>query len=86
MKTLAVQRKSVARTTWVRLICVLLLWTSLPAQAGFSIAKGGQAKCVIVRQPQATLAESNAVREFDSAAALSASKHVRFGEIRECRV
>jgi hypothetical protein len=36
----------------------------LPAQAGFPIAKGGKASCVIVRQPDATLAESNAVREL----------------------
>jgi len=42
----------------------LLLWLSPSARADFSIAKGGKAKCVIVQQPKATLAESNAVREL----------------------
>ena len=37
---------------------------NLPARADFTIAKGGSARCVIVQQPGATLAESNAVREL----------------------
>ncbi len=49
-------------TTWLALACLLLL--VLPAQAAFTIAKGGKARCVIVQQPDATLAESNAVREL----------------------
>jgi hypothetical protein len=35
-----------------------------PAQARFTIAKGGKAKRVMVWQPEVTLAESNAVREL----------------------
>jgi hypothetical protein len=49
---------------WPGVICVLLLALSLPARADFSIARGGSARCVIVQQPGATLAESNAVREL----------------------
>src|ERR1035441_11051628 len=54
----------VAGMKWPGVICVLLLALSLPARADFSIARGGSARCVIVQQPGATLAESNAVREL----------------------
>jgi len=46
------------------LFWILLLGLSLPARAEFTIARGGVARCVIVQQPGATLAESNAVREL----------------------
>jgi len=45
-------------------MCGLALGFSLPAQAGFRIASGGKARCVILRQAGATLAESNAVQEL----------------------
>jgi hypothetical protein len=64
MKWFPVQTEGTAGTNCVALICVLLGWMSLPAQAGFSIAKGGRTNCVILQQPGATLAESNAVREL----------------------
>jgi hypothetical protein len=64
MQAFPSQSKSVSRTRWVGLSCVLFMWICLPARAGFTIAKGGKANCVIVRQPEATLAESNAVREL----------------------
>ena len=49
---------------WVGLVCGLMLAPSLPVQAGLGIASGGKARCVIVQQAGATLAESNAVREL----------------------
>lgn len=52
------------RANWVVLASVLAFGLSLSARADFSIAKGGKATCVIVQQPGATLAESNAVREL----------------------
>ena len=52
------------RANWVVLASVLVFGLILPARADFSIAKGGKASCVIVEQPGATLAESNAVREL----------------------
>lgn len=64
MKTCLVQQQSVARLKGAGLIGVLLIGLSLPAEAGFSIARGGKAKCVIVQQAGATLTESNAVREL----------------------
>ena len=49
---------------WPGLIWVLFLALSAPARADFTVARGGNARCVIVQQPGATLAESNAVREL----------------------
>lgn len=46
------------------LTCLLLLALALPARADFAIARSGKARCVIVQQPGATLAESNSVREL----------------------
>ncbi len=46
------------------LICLLFLALNLPTRAEFTIASRGKAACVIVQQPGATLAESNAVREL----------------------
>jgi len=46
------------------LIWIFLLALNLPAWAEFTIARGGKARCVIVQQPGATLAESNSVREL----------------------
>ena len=58
------QKAIVARTLSPALVSVLLLGVNLPARADFTIAKGGRARCVIVQQPGATLAESNAVHEL----------------------
>jgi hypothetical protein len=46
------------------LLWIFLLAVRLPVQADFTIAQGGKARCVIVEQAGATLAESNAVREL----------------------
>jgi hypothetical protein len=64
MKSLSVHRDRALRTNCFTWVCLLALSVSLPAQAAFSIAKGGKPSCVILRQPQATLAESNAVQEL----------------------
>ena len=64
MKMLPEQKATVARLKSPALVWILLLALSLPARADFTIAKGGRARCVIVQQPGATLAESNAVREL----------------------
>jgi hypothetical protein len=58
------QKATVARLKSPALALILLLALCLPARAGFTIASGGSARCVIVQQPGATLAESNAVREL----------------------
>jgi hypothetical protein len=58
------QHAIVARLKSLALACLLPLALSLPARAEFTIAKGGSARCVIVQQSGATLAESNAVREL----------------------
>jgi Domain of unknown function (DUF4838) len=64
MKSLPGLSARFACKNWVGLSCLLLLCLCLPAKADFTIAKGGKAKCVIVREPEATLAESNAVCEL----------------------
>lgn len=46
------------------LAAVLAFGMNLPAEAAFLVARGGKAKCVIVRQTGATVTESNAVREL----------------------
>ena len=53
-----------AQATWPALIWIFLLTLAVPARADFPIANRGKAACVIVLQPGATLAESNAVREL----------------------
>ena len=58
------QKAIVARLMSPALVSVLLLGVNLPARADFTIAKGGKARCVIVQQPGASLAESNAVHEL----------------------
>ena len=57
-------RAIVARLITPALVSILLLAVSLPARADFTIARAGMARCVIVQQPGATLAESNAVHEL----------------------
>lgn len=57
-------RSTGAGMKWLGRIWILLLALNLPARADFAIARGGSARCVIVQQPGATLAESNAVREL----------------------
>jgi hypothetical protein len=42
--------KSLPRTNRFTWVCLLVLGMSLPAPAAFSIAKGGKASCVILRQ------------------------------------
>ncbi len=49
---------------WFALAGVLFLAFSSPLRAAFAIASRGTARCVILRQPNATLTESNAVREL----------------------
>jgi len=46
------------------LAAVLAFGMNLSAEAAFLVARGGKAKCVIVRQTGATVTESNAVREL----------------------
>ena len=59
------QKKAlVARFISPALVWILILTVSLSARADFTIAKGGKARCVIVQQPGASLAESNAVHEL----------------------
>jgi hypothetical protein len=58
------QKAIVARLLSPALVWILLLAVSLSARADFTIAKGGKALCVIVQQPGASLAESNAVHEL----------------------
>jgi hypothetical protein len=58
------KKATVARLISPALASILLLAVNLPARADFTIAKGGKARCVIVQQPGATLAESNAVHEL----------------------
>jgi hypothetical protein len=58
------QKATVARLKSLALVLILLLALNLPARADFTVAKGGSARCVVVQQPGATLAESNAVREL----------------------
>ncbi|HOX57360.1 MAG TPA: DUF4838 domain-containing protein [Candidatus Paceibacterota bacterium] len=64
MKIYPQQRRNLAQTVLPGLVSVLMLVPAVPARAAFSIAKGGKAQCVIVQQPGATIAESNAVREL----------------------
>jgi hypothetical protein len=64
MQTCHTREWNVVRATWAVLPTVLFLSLGLPAKAGFTIAKGGKAGCVVVQQPGATLVESNAVREL----------------------
>jgi hypothetical protein len=45
-------------------LLIILLALASSASADFVIARRGKANCVIIRQPNATLAESNAVREL----------------------
>jgi hypothetical protein len=49
---------------WPVLICLLLVGLTPCARGDFSVAKGGKPLCVIVRQPGATLTESNAAWEL----------------------
>ena len=58
------QKAIVARLMSPAFVWILLLAVALPARADFTIARGGKARCVIVQQPGATLAESNAVHEL----------------------
>ena len=58
------QKAIVARLVTPALVWILVLAVNLPARADFTIARGGKARCVIVQQPGATLAESNAVHEL----------------------
>ena len=53
-----------ARLTPPALTCLLLFALALPVRAGLTITRGGSARCIIVQQPGASLAESNAVREL----------------------
>ena len=53
-----------ARVTPPIFTCLLLVALAPPVQAGLTISRGGSARCVIVQQPGASLAESNAVREL----------------------
>jgi hypothetical protein len=64
VKYFPAQQATVARLKSPALACILLFALNLPAWAEFSIAKGGSARCVIIQQPGATLAESNAVHEL----------------------
>jgi hypothetical protein len=58
------QKTTRAWAKWRALISVFLLALAVPARADFPIASRGKAACVIVQQPGASLAESNAVREL----------------------
>ena len=58
------QKAIVARLLSPALLWILLLAVNPSARADFTIARGGKARCVIVQQPGATLAESNAVHEL----------------------
>src|SRR5208283_4350014 len=58
------QKAIVARLISPALVWILMLAVNPSARADFTIARGGKARCVIVQQPGATLAESNAVREL----------------------
>src|ERR1017187_4612688 len=53
-----------ARVNLPILTCLLLLALAVPVRAGLTITRGGSARCIIVQQPGATLAESNSVREL----------------------
>ncbi len=64
MKIYPERRKNVARAVLPGLVSVLLLGAGVPVEAAYKIARGGKASCVIMQQPGATLAESNAVREL----------------------
>jgi hypothetical protein len=50
--------------TWLWFTCALVATLTDGARADFAIARKGKATCVILRQPNATLAESNAVQEL----------------------
>ena len=58
------QKIIVARFLSPALVWLFVMAGSLAARGDFAIASGGKASCVIVQQPGATLAESNAVREL----------------------
>ncbi len=64
VRTLLVPKAVVACLTSPTLICIFLSASSFPVRADFTVANKGKAACVIVQQPGATLAESNAVREL----------------------
>jgi len=64
VKTLLVSKVLVPHLTLLALSWILLFVLCLPARADFGVANKGKAACVIVQQPGATLAESNAVREL----------------------
>ena len=52
------------RIRQLTLFTAALLGTTFSLQAGFSIAKSGKARCVILSQPGATEPEQSAIREL----------------------
>jgi Domain of unknown function (DUF4838) len=58
------RKSTLALVIWPALIGNFVLTLAVPVRADFPIANKREAACVIVEQPGATLAESNAVREL----------------------
>src|ERR1035437_2288766 len=64
VNTCSNRKSTLARVIWPAFIWIFFLALAVPVRADFPIASRGKAACVIVQQPGATLAESNAVREL----------------------
>jgi hypothetical protein len=80
------QKAIVARLVSVASVLILLLAMNLPARADFTIARGGTTRCVIVQQPGATLAESNAVHELAETLGNITGAHFQIQEAKDAKV